>query len=123
MDTRFMFEHKRQPLLSAKLFAKRVFRFTAISLGLMAFSLLMGICGYRYFENLSWIDALLNASMIMGGMGPVAVLRSTGGKLFASFYAIYCGAILLISIGVFLAPIVHRLMHRFHLDLESGDND
>ena len=123
MAKRFLFEHHKEPLLPPELFARRVVRFAAISVGLLLFSLILGICGYRYFENLSWIDAILNASMIMGGMGPVNQLQTTGGKLFASFYAIYCGAILLISIGIFMAPIVHRVLHRFHLDLASKDDD
>jgi hypothetical protein len=123
MATRFLFEHKHEPLLPANLFAKRLGIFAAISIGLLLFSLAIGICGYRYLENLSWIDALLNASMIMGGMGPVNELHTNGGKLFASVYAIYCGAILLISIGIFLTPIAHRILHRFHLDTETGDAD
>ena len=123
MANHYKFERLKEPLLPQQLFARRVVRFTAISVGLLLFSLILGICGYRYLENLSWIDALLNASMIMGGMGPVNALQTTGGKLFASFYAIYCGAILLISIGIFMAPIVHRVLHRFHLDLDSKDDD
>jgi hypothetical protein len=123
MDVKLYFEHHKEPLLPKRLFARRVLRFTAASLGLLALSLLIGIWSYHYLENLSWIDAFLNASMIMGGMGPVAELHTTAGKLFASFYALYCGAILLIAIGIFLAPIFHRLMHRFHLDLESMKND
>jgi predicted membrane-bound spermidine synthase len=122
MATRLWFEHHGEPLLPMKLFAKRVFRFSAISTGIMLFSLGFGIFGYRYFENQAWIDALLNASMIMGGMGPVSQLHTISGKLFASFYALYCGAILLISIGIFLAPIVHRILHRFHLDIEPDEN-
>jgi len=123
MNVRLKFEHHREPLLPRKRFAWRVIRFTTISLGLMLTSLAVGIYGYHHFESLSWIDAPLNAAMIMGGMGPVDQLRTTAGKLFASFYALYCGAVLLIAIGIFVAPIFHRVLHRFHLDLESGDQD
>lgn len=71
--------------------------------------------GYHFLESLSWIDALLNASMILGGMGPVTPLQTNAGKIFASFYAIYSGVILLASVGVLAAPIFHRFLHRFHL--------
>ena len=71
--------------------------------------------GYRFLENLSWIDALLNASMILGGMGPVTPLQTNAGNIFASFYAIYSGVILLASVGVLAAPIFHRFLHHFHL--------
>ena len=110
-----MFEHKRQPLLSGKAFARRMSRFGLSALLLIAGSLLLGILGYRYFEGLNWLDAILNAAMILGGMGPVSPLYTTGGKLFASFYALFSGVVFLISVGVLLAPIVHRFMHRFHL--------
>ena len=123
MAAKLKFEHHKEPLLPRHLFARRVLQFTAISFGLMLISLAVGICGYHYFESMPWIDALLNASMIMGGMGPVESLHTARGKLFASFYAIYCGGILLIAIGIFLAPVFHRVLHRFHLDLESSDDD
>ena len=71
--------------------------------------------GYHFLESLSWIDALLNASMILGGMGPVTPLQTNAGKIFASFYSIYSGVILLASVGVLAAPIFHRFLHRFHL--------
>ena len=71
--------------------------------------------GYHYFENLSWIDSLLNASMILGGMGPVDPMNTNAGKIFASFYAIYSGVILLASVGILIGPIFHRFLHHFHL--------
>ncbi len=86
-----------------------------IGLLLLAFSLGMGMLGYHFLENLSWIDSLLNASMILGGMGPVAPLQTVTGKLFASFYALYSGVILLASVGILVTPIFHRFLHRFHL--------
>lgn len=82
-------------------------------------SLAMGVVGYRVFAGYSWIDALLNASMLLGGMGPVNELNTTPGKLFASFYAIYCGVIFLVVASVLLLPIIHRFMHHFHLETED----
>jgi hypothetical protein len=73
------------------------------------------MCGYHFLEDLSWIDSLLNSSMILGGMGPVNTLQTIGGKIFASFYALYSGVILLASVGILAAPIFHRFMHHFHL--------
>jgi hypothetical protein len=79
--------------------------------------------GYHLFEHLSWSDALLNASMILGGMGPVDRPQTLEGKLFASFYALFAGIVFLISVGVLLAPILHRFMHRFHLELDVDDGN
>ncbi len=83
---------------------------------MLAVSLLMGVLGYRIFEDMPWIDALLNASMILGGMGPIGELHTFGGKLFASFYALFSGVVFLISMAVLAAPIIHRFLHKFHLD-------
>lgn len=110
-----MYEHHKQPLASKKVFAQRLTRNGLIGLTLLAFSLGVGMLGYHFLENLSWIDALLNASMILGGMGPVTPLQTNAGKLFASFYAIYSGVILLASVSILIAPIFHRFLHRFHL--------
>jgi hypothetical protein len=81
----------------------------------MALALGIGVLGYRLTEGMPWLDALLNASMILGGMGPVTELQSDGGKLFASLYALFAGVVFIALTGVLLAPILHRLMHRFHL--------
>ena len=78
-------------------------------------SLAIGVTGYHVFENLPWLDALLNASMILGGMGPVDPIRTAAGKLFASLYALYAGAVFLVIVGIVLAPVVHRLLHYFHM--------
>ena len=110
-----MYEHRKQPLASKKVFAQRLTRNGLIGLALLAFSLGIGMLGYHFLENLSWIDALLNASMILGGMGPVTPLQTNAGKIFASFYAIYSGVILLASVGVLATPIFHRFLHHFHL--------
>ena len=110
-----MYEHHKQPLASPRVFAQRLTRNGLIGVLLLGFSLGIGILGYHFLENLSWIDSLLNASMILGGMGPVTPLQTNGGKIFASFYAIYSGVILLASVGILIAPIFHRFLHHFHL--------
>ena len=79
-------------------------------------SLLIGILGYRFAGGLSWLDSLLNASMILGGMGPAGTLHTTAGKLFASFYALFCGVVFLLVAGIFWAPMAHRLMHKMHME-------
>jgi len=114
-----VFEHHKQPLASQSEFAQRMVRFGLLAAGVIIFSLGIGILGYHYLESLSWIDSLLNASMILGGMGPVNTLQTNAGKVFASFYALYSGIILLASVGVLATPIFHRFMHRFHLELED----
>jgi hypothetical protein len=110
-----MYEHHKQPLAKRSVFAKRLAVNGIVGLILLAFSLGMGMVGYHFLEGLSWIDSLLNASMILGGMGPVAPLQTVAGKIFASFYALYSGVILLASVGILAAPIFHRFLHRFHL--------
>jgi len=115
-----MYEHHRQPLASRKVFARRLALNGLIGLLLLAFSLGIGMIGYHFLEGLSWIDSLLNASMILGGMGPVNPLKTDAGKIFASFYALYSGVVLLASVGVLVAPIFHRFLHHFHLADEKG---
>src|SRR5262245_7079974 len=115
-----MFEHHTEPLASQSVFAQRMARFGLFAAGMILFSLAIGILGYHYLESLSWIDSLLNASMILGGMGPVNALQTNAGKIFASFYALYSGIILLASVGILVTPIFHRFMHRFHLELEDN---
>ncbi len=113
-----MFEHRQQPILPRKAFLKRQAKFALIALAIIFGSLLIGMAGYHFLEGMTWIDALLNASMILGGMGPVTPLRTDAGKLFASFYALYAGVVFLVSAGVLFAPLIHRIFHHFHL--ESG---
>ena len=114
-----MFEHHTQQLATQAEFAQRMLRYSLVTAGIILFSLVIGMIGYHYLESLSWIDSLLNASMILGGMGPVNALQTNAGKFFASFYALYSGIILLASVGVLAAPVFHRFMHRFHLELED----
>ena len=114
-----MLEHHKQLLASSSEFTRRMLQFGLVASGIILFSLGIGMLGYHYLESLSWIDSLLNASMILGGMGPVNSLQTNAGKVFASFYALYSGIILLASVGVLATPIFHRFMHRFHLELEA----
>jgi hypothetical protein len=111
-----MFESRHHPLATRRVFARRMLRHGLLSAAIIAASLAIGVAGYHAWAQLPWIDALLNASMLMGGMGPVDALHSTAGKLFASAYALYCGLVLLVAVGILLAPVVHRLLHRFHLE-------
>ena len=110
-----MYEHHKQPLAKSSVFAKRLALNGIIGLVLLMFSLGIGMTGYHFLESLSWLDALLNASMILGGMGPVNPLQTAAGKIFASFYALYSGVVLLAAVGILVAPIFHRFLHRFHL--------
>lgn len=113
------FEHRSQALLSPRAFARRVAKFAFISFSILGSSLLIGVLGYHLLEGLPWLDAFLNAAMILGGMGPVDPMRTQAGKLFAGLYALFAGIIFLGAVGVLLAPIIHRIQHRFHLELES----
>ena len=111
-----IYEHRTQPLLTKRQFLVRLLKHGAVSLGLLAFSLGIGVVGYRVLEGFSWIDSILNAAMILGGMGPVNPLVTVQGKLFASIYAIFSGVIFLVSASVLITPFVHRIIHRVHLD-------
>jgi hypothetical protein len=115
-----MYEHRKQPLAKPSVFIKRLMLNAAIGLFLLIFSLGVGMVGYHFLEGLTWIDSLLNASMILGGMGPVAPLKTNAGKIFASVYALYSGVILLASVGILITPIFHRFLHRFHLADDSN---
>lgn len=109
------FEHHTKPLLPRREYFKRIFRYALFSILLIAGSLGIGILGYHYFNQLSWIDALVNASMILTGMGPVDPLNNNEAKYFASFYSIFSGVVFLSTVAVFLSPIVHRFLHKMHI--------
>jgi hypothetical protein len=98
---------------------RRLLRHSAAALGLLAGSLGIGMIGYVAFEQLSWIDAFLNASMLLGGMGPVDPPQTVAGKLFAGLYALYAGLVFIVTAAVLFAPILHRVLHRFHWDEKS----
>lgn len=114
------FEDRSQPLISPERFALRLAHSGLVAIFLIAISLLIGMAGYRSFEKLSWIDAFVNASMLLGGMGPVNTPVTFGGKLFAGLYALYCGLAVIFVAGVILAPIAHRVLHKFHVDDRSS---
>src|SRR5882672_793492 len=109
------YEHHADPLLTQAQFRRRLQRHGLLGAALIAGSLLVGVLGYRLSEGLSWIDSLLNASMLLGGMGEVNELHTTAGKLFASGFAIYSGLLVLAVAGLIAAPIAHRILHRLHL--------
>jgi hypothetical protein len=117
-----MFEHRSHPVISARRFTGRLLRYFAYALLLVGFSLAVGVWGYMQFAGLAFVDAFLNASMILGGMGPVDPLPSDGAKYFASFYALYSGITLLGAVAVFLAPVMHRMLHALHLDARKGES-
>jgi hypothetical protein len=113
------YESKHEPLLSKTEFARRLTRnFLAATLVIGA-SLVGGMCGYHYLERMPWIDAFVNASMILSGMGPVTELKTFGGKLFAGCYALYSGLTVVLATGLILAPLLHRILHRFHVEDEQ----
>lgn len=118
-----MLEHHQKPLLSRKEFLARQLRYLVFSLLILVLSLGIGTVGYHTFGKLAWVDSFLNASMILTGMGPVDHLDTDGGKLFASFYALFSGVAFLTFVGVLFAPMYHRFLHKFHLNIEDDDND
>lgn len=109
-----MYESKAHPPIPRAQFVRRVLLHAAVALALLLLSLMLGMAGYGYFEHLPWRDAFLNAAMLMGGMGPVDAPRTDGGKLFAGLYALYAGLLFLVTAGIVLTPLVHRVMHKFH---------
>lgn len=117
------FEQSNQPLIPIRGFIRRQLITLAAGLVIVALSLLIGMAGYRAFEHLSWIDAFLNAAMLLGGMGPIDHPNSAAGKIFAGVYALYAGFTLLATVGIVLSPLVHRLLHHFHLEEQGDDPD
>lgn len=116
MTTRLLYEHKSDPLLPRRRFVRRILLHLGIASLLVAVSLCIGVLGYHVTEGLPWIDSLLNASMILGGMGPVDTLQTVPGKLFASAYALFAGIAFLATAAIVIAPLAHRLLHRLHLE-------
>ena len=114
-----MYESKNEKLAPVSVFYKRVGWNLFIASALLAFCLSIGILGYHFTGNISWIDSLHNASMILSGMGPVVEIKSVGGKLFSSFYALFSGVAFITNIGIILAPLAHRLYHSLHVDDED----
>lgn len=114
-----MFESRTAPLASRFVFARRVLTYVLLGMSVCAGALGLGILGYHYIARFSWIDSLLNASMILGGMGPMGDLPNDAAKLFASFYALFSGLVFISVMGIMLAPAAHRALHLFHLDDED----
>jgi hypothetical protein len=115
------FESRRHPLAPRERYLKRLAQSVATALIIIAGSLLIGMVGYAHLEAMSWLDAFLNASMILSGMGPADTLKTSGGKFFAGCYAIYSGLMVIFITGIVLAPVAHRVLHRFHVDEQDID--
>ena len=115
-----MNEQTPAPLLPRREYLARFARSLCLGLSIIAVCLGIGMVGYHSLEKLSWIDAFLNAAMILSGMGPVATLQTNAGKLFAGFYALFSGLALISIIGIIMAPVVLRFLHKFHLDLHAN---
>jgi hypothetical protein len=111
-----MFERRHEKLAPVSVFVKRIFASLGIALCLIVLALTIGISGYHWLAGFGWIDSLLEASMILGGMGPVNPLATDGAKVFASLYALFSGLVFIALMGVVLSPIVHRFLHKFHID-------
>jgi hypothetical protein len=109
-----MYESRAEPPLPLARFGVRMLAHSGGVAALVAGSLAIGMAGYVAFEHLTWLDAFLNAAMLLGGMGPVHNPATSGGKLFAGFYALYCGLVVIVATGALLVPVLHRAMHLFH---------
>lgn len=115
-----MFEHVSKPLIPKRAFRRRLVSASILVALLVAVSLAMGMLGYHWLESMTWLDAFLSASMLLSGMGPVGAPVTAGGKLFAGMYALYSGFVALICAAVLAAPVLHRFLHRFHIE-EGAD--
>lgn len=116
-----MFEHHTKPLLPRKEYYRRIAHHAALGFTVIIVALGIGMTGYHVLEKLSWIDAFVNAAMILSGMGPVSTLQTDAGKIFAGCYALFSGLALIAILGFIFAPVVHRALHRFHLEDEEHD--
>jgi len=118
-----MFERRHQPMISRSEFVRRLARFAAVGFAIVLGSWTVGTFGYHYLQGLDWLDSVLNAAMILGGLGPVDPITHAAAKVFASFYALYSGLIFLAVAGLIMAPIFHRFIHRFHVELDDEDRE
>jgi hypothetical protein len=116
-----MAEHRKDQLLPRREFVRRLGGSVAAGAVLIVFSLSIGMLGYHFLGGLAWIDAFLDSAMILSGMGPLSPLHSDAAKLFAGCYAIYCGIALLATTGVILTPVIHRSLHKFHLEWDRDN--
>ena len=120
-----MFEHRKERVLPFPLFVRRLAICLGIAGGMVSFGVAIGVLGYHYFADFAWIDALLNACMILTGMGPVGTLPTDTAKVFASLYALFSGLVFISVMAVMISPIMHRILHKFHIaeeDFEKQDN-
>jgi hypothetical protein len=115
-----MYESRAETVLPRARFIARFARHAAFAAAVVTVSLVLGMSGYHYFEELPWLDAFVDASMLLGGMGPIHAPQTAGGKLFAGLYALYCGLVFIVTVGVLLAPVLHRALHRFHWTKERA---
>lgn len=118
-----MFESRESPLASRGKFVRRMLKFASVAALVAGTALMIGILGYRLIAGMSWVDSLLNASMILGGMGPMGELASDAAKIFASAYALFSGLVFISVMGIMLTPVAHRVLHVFHLDEDEDGNE
>jgi hypothetical protein len=114
-----MFERKTEKIAPMRVFVRRMAISLGIAFGLIAGALSIGIVGYHWIAGLAWVDAFLDAAMILGGMGPVSPLQTSPAKVFAACYALFSGLVFIGVMGLALAPLLHRMLHRFHIDDED----
>src|SRR5438105_2114119 len=114
-----MFEHRRQPLIPRRLFYVRMARGATLGLAIILVSLGIGMAGYHFLEHMAWLDAFVNAAMILSAMGPLGPLQTSAGKFFAGCYALFSGLALITTTGVVFAPVFHRFLHKFHLESQK----
>jgi hypothetical protein len=119
--TAWKFEHRATPLLPRKVYYQRLARHALLGMMVILGMLGLGMTGYHVLEKLPWIDAFLNAAMILSGMGPVSTLQTDAGKIFAGCYALFSGLALVAILGIIFAPVVHRALHKFHLEDAARD--
>jgi hypothetical protein len=115
------YEHRSEALLSQAAYLARQARHLAASGVIVGFSLAVGTAGYHWLAHFRWIDAFLNASMLLGGMGPVGDFQNDDGKIFASLYALYAGLVFIVAGGILIAPALHRVLHRLHLEIQEEE--
>lgn len=111
-----MYENKKHPLASRRIFVNRILKNFIITMAILIVCLMIGVLGYHYTAHIPWLDALHNASMILSGMGPVVTIDTVSGKWFSSFYALFSGIAFVTNMGVLLAPVMHRFFHKLHLE-------
>lgn len=115
-----MYEHRSHPILTRSRFFRRMMKHGLAAFLMMNGSLALGVVGYHYICRMGWIDSILNAAMILGGMGPVSPIENNAGKLFAAFYALFSGVVFLVVVGIMLAPLAHRILHYLHLEEDDA---